>query len=215
MVQPAGRDPLASPKPYGTLKTDLSDYIWPTNAGRIVTSTFAEFRRTHFHGGIDISTGNRTGYHVYAARDGHISRIRVSPAGYGKMLYVRHSDGYYTTYAHLEKFNAEIDARVRQEQERLERYPVKITCEPNEFPVKKGDIIAYTGETGTGTPHLHFEIRDEHFNLVNPLLCDSLYMVDNTRRCTCATATGITPHMRTLRNSTRRLMPAYDKSRSV
>ncbi|MCZ6776982.1 MAG: M23 family metallopeptidase [Ignavibacteria bacterium] len=180
IVQPAGRDPFASSKPYGALNTDLSDYIWPTNAGRIVTSTFAEFRRTHFHGGIDISTGNRTGYHVYAARDGHISRIRVSPTGYGKMLYVRHNDGYYTTYAHLEKFNAEIDARVRQEQERLERYPVKITCEPNEFPVKKGYIIAYTGETGTGTPHLHFEIRDEHLNLVNPLLCDSLYMVDNT-----------------------------------
>lgn len=171
--------PIPAATPSDSIRTDLQDYIWPTEIGKAITSTFGEFRRTHFHGGIDIGTGNQTGYRVYAARDGYVSRIRVNANGYGKMLYVRHSDGYYTTYAHLEKFNVEIDARVRGEQLRLERYPVDIECLRSEFPVAKGDIIAYSGETGTGTPHLHFEIRDENFEPINPFLCPALIANDN------------------------------------
>jgi len=164
-----------------SLNTDFSDYIWPTDAGRIVTSTFAEYRRIHFHGGIDISTGNQTGYKVFAARDGYISRIRVSPTGYGKMLYLRDKDGYFTTYAHLSAFNAEIEARVRREQNTLERYPIDIECGTGEFPVKKGDIIAYTGDTGVGSPHLHFEIRDTNLDFVNPMLCKEFSRTDRIR----------------------------------
>ncbi|MFN0158795.1 MAG: M23 family metallopeptidase [Bacteroidota bacterium] len=165
--------------PYDSIRTDLSDYIWPTDGGRKMTSTFAEYRRTHFHGGVDIGTGSTTGYRVFAMRDGYVSRISVSPTGYGKMLFVRHPDGYYSTYAHLERFNAEIDARVAREQNALEHYPVTIECEPQEFPVRKGDIIAYTGETGVGSPHLHFELRDENLNFVNPLLCEQVNVNDN------------------------------------
>jgi hypothetical protein len=95
------------------------------------------------------------------------------------MVYIRHIDGYYTTYAHLQKFNAEIDSRVAKEQQRLGRYPIDIQCTPTEFPVKKGEIIAYTGDTGVGTPHLHFEIRDQNLNLVNPFLCKGLLTDDN------------------------------------
>lgn len=176
-AEPEWSEPAAAAN-RDTIRTDFSDYIWPTDAGRIVTSTFGEFRRMHFHGGMDVSTGNTTGYKVFAARDGYVARIRISPHGYGKMLYVRHYDGYYTTYAHLEHFNAEIDARVLREQLRLERYPVEIDCEPGEFTVKKGDIIAYTGETGVGSPHLHFEIRDEMLEMVNPFLCDNITIQD-------------------------------------
>jgi hypothetical protein len=165
--------------PDDTIRTEFADYIWPTDAGKIITSTFAEFRKTHFHGGIDIGTGNQTGYRVFAARDGYVSRIRVSPTGYGKMLYVRHADGYTSTYAHLEKFNALLETRVRIAQNLHERYAVDVTCSPEEFPVSKGDIIAYTGETGVGTPHLHFEIRDENMDMINPLLCDHLNAADN------------------------------------
>lgn len=181
--QPVLDDRVVVPNPGATrsdsIRTDLQDYIWPTEKGKAITSTFGEFRRTHFHGGIDIGTGNQTGYRVYAARNGYVSRIRVNATGYGKMLYVRHPDGYYTMYAHLKKFNAEIDARVEREQLNLERYPVDIECPPTEFPVAKGDIIAYTGETGTGTPHLHFEIRDENFEPINPFLCPALIANDN------------------------------------
>ena len=179
LLHPILPPPTATPDPYDSIRTDLSDYSWPTDAGRVMTSTFAEFRRSHFHGGIDVSTGNRTGYRVFATRDGYVARISVSPNGYGKMLYVRHHDGYYTTYAHLARFNKEISARVAREQTRRECYPVSIECTPTEFPVRKGDIIAYTGDTGVGTPHLHFEIRDENLNPVNPLLGENINATDN------------------------------------
>lgn len=159
--------------------TDFADYIWPTDAGRLVTSVFAEFRTTHFHGGIDISTGDDTGFRVFAARDGYVARIVVSPTGYGNMLWVRHADGFFTTYAHLRNFHDAIDRRVAGEQRRLERFPVDIECGPEEFPVKRGDVIAFTGETGTGSPHLHFEIRDPNKDFVNPLLCNEFSFPDN------------------------------------
>lgn len=162
-----------------SIRTDLADYLWPTDAGHIITSSFAEFRSSHFHAGIDISTGDVTGFKVFAARDGYVSRVRVSPVGYGKMLYLRHSDGYTTTYAHLSAFSSAISARVVREQQRLERFAVGFDCEPNEFPVHKGDLIAYTGDTGTGSAHLHFEIRDEELNPINPLLCTNLHTPDS------------------------------------
>lgn len=165
--------------PFDSIRTSLSDYEWPTNASRIITSSFAEYRRTHFHGGIDIGTNNRTGYPVYAARDGHVSRISISALGYGKMLYVTHADGYMTTYAHLMGFNPQINLIATNEQVRLERYPIIINLPPNELPVRKGDLIAFTGETGVGGPHLHFEIRDENFNPVNPLLFEKMSVHDN------------------------------------
>ena len=143
-----------------SIRTNLDDYIWPTDAGRLISSVFAEYRRSHFHGGIDISTGDETGFRVFASRDGYVSRIVVGPTGYGKMLWLRHADGYYTTYAHLKSFNEPINARVRAEQLQVEKFPILVECGPNDFPVKKGDVIAYTGESGTGSPHLHFEIRD-------------------------------------------------------
>ncbi|MDH4068835.1 MAG: M23 family metallopeptidase [Ignavibacteria bacterium] len=159
--------------------TDFDDYIWPTDAGPVITSTFAEYRRAHFHGGIDISTGNDTGFLVYASRDGYVSRIIVSPDGYGKMLYVRHPDRFSTTYAHLRNFAPELDERVRLEQEKTGAYPVSIHCGPGEFPVRKGDVIAFTGETGVGSPHLHFEIRDPQNDFVNPLQCTGFPNIDS------------------------------------
>jgi hypothetical protein len=156
--------------PFDSIRTDLEDYAWPTEASVILTSGFAEFRNTHFHAGIDISTWNRTGYKVFASRDGYIARIRISPYGYGKMLYVRHADGYYTTYAHLQRFNDTIEAYARARQYENGRYAIDIELQPEEIPVRKGEVIAYSGDTGIGSPHLHFEIRDERLNPLNPFL---------------------------------------------
>jgi hypothetical protein len=161
-----------------SIRTDLSDYIWPTDAGTIITSTFAEFRAMHFHGGIDISTGDNIGYRVFASRDGYVSRISISPNGYGKMLFVRHADGYTTVYAHLSRFAQAVNTRASQEQRRSECYPINIECGPGELPVRKGEVIAYTGDTGIGTPHLHFEIRDDNLDAVNPQLAEHLRMTD-------------------------------------
>lgn len=174
-IPPAGKEHSL----FDSIRTDLSDYIWPTDASRQITSSFGDYRRTHFHAGIDIRTHDQTGYRVFASRDGYVARIRISPTGYGKMLYVRHNDGYTTTYAHLEKFAGAIEERAVGEQRRLQQYPVDIRCVANELPVRKGETIAYTGETGTGAPHLHFEVRDENMNPVNPFLCPGLRIEDS------------------------------------
>ncbi|MBI4418467.1 MAG: M23 family metallopeptidase [Ignavibacteriales bacterium] len=167
---------------FDTLRTDLADYRWPTDASRTMTSGFGAFRRTHFHAGIDISTGGRTGHRVFASRSGYIARILVSPTGYGKMLQIRHDDGFTTVYAHLQRFTDSLDEYVRTLQYTNERYSLDIRPEVGAFPVRQGDLIALSGETGSGPPHLHFEIRDERMNPANPLLCpDFSAMIADTR----------------------------------
>ena len=156
--------------PSDTLRTDLSDYIWPTNASTVITSAFADYRRTHLHEGIDISTNNQKGYPVYASRDGYVSRVFISRRGYGKMLTVRHPDGFVTMYAHLQRFTGPIDDFAKSIQKRTKRYSLETDLDPSMFPVSKGDVIAYTGNTGIGAAHLHFEVRDSTSNPINPLL---------------------------------------------
>lgn len=145
------------------------DFIWPTNASHELTSTFAEYRATHYHYGIDIKTWNQVGYDVYAAEDGFISRIRVSPTGYGKAVYITHKNGYVTVYAHLNGFAGKVKKFVLEKHYELKRNELNIFLNPKDLPVKRGELVAFTGETGIGTPHLHFEIRDPAGNELNPL----------------------------------------------
>jgi hypothetical protein len=169
----------APPMSFDTIKTNLRDYIWPTDASTRITSTFAEYRTTHFHGGIDISTNGQTGYKVFSVRDGYVYRIRIYANDYGKMLFIRHPDGYVSTYAHLKGFNEEITKLVKEEQYRKGSYPIDLILEPNRLPVTKGEVVAYTGDSGVGPPHLHFELRDENLNPINPLLCSTYAIEDN------------------------------------
>ena len=164
---------------FDSIKTDLKDYMWPTDASTKITSSFAEYRSTHFHGGIDISTNGQTGYKVFAVRDGYVYRIRIMANGYGKMLYIKHRDGYYSTYAHLLTFSDDINSLARKEQYRLGTYAIDLTLDPSVAPVKKGDVVAFTGDSGFGPPHLHFELRDENLNPINPLLCENFMVGDN------------------------------------
>lgn len=167
--------------PFDSIRTDVEDYIWPTNASKKMSSGFAEFRRTHFHAGIDISTNNRQGYPVYASRDGHISRIYISPFGYGKMIHVKHADGYTTTYAHLQRFNDVIEAHAKKLQYKEGVYSLDEKIEENLFPVRKGETIAFSGNTGIGLPHLHFELRDPENNPINPFFITSFTkQIDDT-----------------------------------
>lgn len=154
--------------------------IWPTNTSRRINSSFAEFRRTHFHAGIDISTNNRTGHPVYAAEDGFIASIQVSPSGYGKAVFIQHPNGYVSIYAHLKTFNALLNSVVEELQERVGKYAVEHRFEIGDVVVRKGEVIAFSGDTGTGSAHLHFEIRDQHYNPLNPLLFQALRPVDTT-----------------------------------
>ncbi len=137
-----------------------------------LSGNFAEMRNDHFHGGLDIRTNDSEGYRIYAAADGHISRVKVSPSGYGTALYVDHPNGYTTVYAHLSRLKGPIARHVRSRQLRRRSYALDQYIKDKRFPVTKGQIIALSGNSGSSTgPHLHFEIRrTAKQEPVNPLL---------------------------------------------
>lgn len=126
-----------------------------------LSSNFGEIRPDHFHTGFDIRTNEKTGYSVYSAANGYVSRIKVSGTGYGNVLYITHPNGYMTVYGHLDRFNDTIARFVKKQQYIKESFEIELFPEANKFPVKKGDLVAYSGNSGgSGGPHLHFEIRD-------------------------------------------------------
>jgi hypothetical protein len=137
-----------------------------------LSGNFAELRKNHFHTGLDIKTEQREGLRVLAADQGYVSRIKVSPVGYGYSLYLDHPSGYTTVYAHLQSYSKVIDDWVKRKQYSLKSFSIDETLLPNEIPVAVGDFIGLSGNSGgSGGPHLHFEIRETQTERpVNPLL---------------------------------------------
>ena len=113
-----------------------------------LSATFAEFRANHFHGGLDMRTGGATGKAVYAAADGYVAKVSISPWGGGKILYIKHPNGYTTVYMHLDGFAGEIGKAVLKEQYAKQSYSITKLFAPNELPVKKGQLVARSGNTG-------------------------------------------------------------------
>lgn len=148
-----------------------ADFSLPFDFPVLLSGNFAELRSNHFHGGIDFKTQGVTGKPVLAPADGYVSRVTVSPGGYGNAMYVTHYNGYTTVYGHLEKFIPDIESIVRERQYRDETFVVDISFAQDEFPVRRGDVISFSGNTGYSFgPHLHFEVRETESNeLVNPL----------------------------------------------
>ncbi len=147
-------------------------FIFPIKPGvrNTLAGTMGELRSTHFHTGIDIRTGGQQGLSVLSAADGYISRIKVSGSGYGNTIYVLHPNGKTTVYAHLKSFRADIEKYVKDAQYKKESFEVNLFPKASEFVLKKGDTLALSGNSGSsGGPHLHFDIRDENQNLLNPL----------------------------------------------
>jgi murein DD-endopeptidase MepM/ murein hydrolase activator NlpD len=136
-----------------------------------LAGNFGEMRPNHFHAGLDMRTG-REGLKVHASADGYVSRIKISTSGYGKVIYITHPNGFVTVYGHLSRFNGAVQTYVHDAQYRTESFEIEVFPKPEELPVKKGDIIAFSGNTGnSGGPHVHFEIRDAKTEFpINPLL---------------------------------------------
>ncbi len=135
-----------------------------------LSATFAEFRTGHFHAGLDIRTGGEVGKPVYSVADGYVCGVRISPWGGGKMLYVKHPNGYTSVYMHLNDYAGEIGRYVRREQYKEQAYAIVRDIPEGVLPVKKGQVIAHSGNSGSsGGPHLHFELR-HNGHTINPLL---------------------------------------------
>jgi murein DD-endopeptidase MepM/ murein hydrolase activator NlpD len=133
----------------------------PLDIPIVLAGNFGECRPNHFHSGLDIKTGGKENMAVYAAADGYISRIKMERGGFGHALYVTHPNGYTTLYAHLNKFMPAVQEYMVASQYKKENWEQDIALEPTQFPVKKGEQIAWSGNTGSSTaPHLHFEIRN-------------------------------------------------------
>ena len=147
-------------------------FIYPLDRDVVVTGNYGEIRPNHFHAGLDFSTDPIVNLPIKSVADGYVSRIKISSGGYGRVLYVTHTNGYVSVYAHQKKYATKIDEFIRRVQTEQKKNEIEIYPLANELPVRKGEVIGYTGNSGSSTgPHLHFEIREEKSEIpVNPLL---------------------------------------------
>lgn len=161
----------ASALPADSVQYPQGYFRSPLDIPLTLAGNYGEPRRAHFHAGLDFRTNQQEGLKVYAPANGYVSRVNVQGAGYGNALYIRHPNGWVTVYGHLKSYNAVITERLRKEQYSKESFAVDFNLQPGEIPVKKGEVIALSGNTGgSGGPHLHFEIRDTLDNPYNPML---------------------------------------------
>lgn len=142
------------------------DWQWPIDTKFGPSATFGEYRGERFHMGLDFSTGGAEGMRLRPARDGVVFQVRASQSGYGKAVYVRHADGLITVYAHLAAFGEGLQAAIREKgQDPAADFGTLELA----LPVKHDETLAWTGESGAGMPHLHFEVRDGDNRPLDPL----------------------------------------------
>ena len=135
--------------------------IRPLDVPMSFSGTYGELRHDHFHGGLDWRVGGKVGDDIHAIKSGYISRVSVSPYGYGNGIYITHPDGTTSVYGHLLRFCDKVARRVEEEQYAQESFSVNLTFGPEDFPVRQGEVIGQVGNTGSSAgPHLHMEIRD-------------------------------------------------------
>ena len=168
--------------------TDKPSFTPPFDFPITFSGNFGEIRANHFHGGLDFKTGGTIGKPVRALADGYISRIRVTH-GSGYVLDVAYDNGYSTINRHLSAFVGDVARRVEDLQYEKESWEVEITPEPDEYPVKAGQIIALSGNTGYSFgPHLHLDMietaTDEY---IDPLP----FFMDKVKDKTAPRAEGI------------------------
>ena len=148
-------------------------FTWPVQATKALAANFGELRPNHYHMGLDCKTEQKENKLILAAADGYVAKVKIEPFGFGRCIYINHPNGLTTLYAHLNDFYPALENYIKQQQYKMESWKLFLEDIPADlFPVKKGQFIAYSGNTGGSQgPHLHFEIRDTKTDKVlNPLL---------------------------------------------
>ena len=152
----------------------LPFFTYPLKVEPRLNANFGEMRPNHFHMGLDLFTLRRENLPMYAPADGHVSRIKIEAGGFGNALYIDHPNGATTLYAHMNGFAEELDRWVDEMQYQQESWAVDLPVPPGRFPVKRGQFIGWSGNTGASAgPHVHFEIRETATEkCLNPLRYD-------------------------------------------
>lgn len=133
--------PLSIPD-FPEAPTQFTGYIWPAQG--VLTSGFGR-RWGRMHRGIDIA--GPIGTPIMAAAAGYVISSGWNSGGFGNLVKIRHDDGSVTYYAHNHR----------------------ILVRAGDY-VQQGQQIAEMGSTGRSTgPHLHFEIRPDGKQAVNPM----------------------------------------------
>jgi hypothetical protein len=153
----AAAAPVRAAAPAARFDAPLA--IAPLDTPLVVTGGFGEYRVGHFHAGFDFGTGKKVGKSVRAPLPGHVERVRASGVGYGRSVYVRSTDGRLLQFGHLDAYAPPLAAWVDSIQRATGQYEQDLWPPPGRFKVKVGQRIAWTGESGAGGPHMHFEIR--------------------------------------------------------
>lgn len=147
---------------------NFKKYRWPLDINNGYSSSFQEFRSNHFHAGFDLRTFQKTGYPVYAISDGVIFKIRMVKRGSGRGLYLKHDDGNTSIYFHLDRFEKKLEDLLKRVQRLNGQKYVGNYFLKKPLRYKRGEVIGYSGESGSGFAHLHLEIRDRNQFALNP-----------------------------------------------
>ena len=160
---------------------DKQFYAWPVGATKAIVANFGELRPNHYHMGLDCRTEQVENKPVLAAADGYVAKVKIEPWGFGRAIYINHPNGHTSLYAHMNDFYPALEKYVKDQQYKLKSWNVFLDIPASLFPVKQGEMIGYSGNTGGSQgPHVHFEIRDTKTDKVlNPLLM-GLPIADNT-----------------------------------
>ena len=161
-------------QPFEEKKIDFEniDLLPPMKIPMILAGNFCEMRSNHFHTGLDIKTKGVEGIKLYSVDEGVVSRVRLSPWGYGLAVYIDHPNGLTSLYGHMKSFSPTIDSLVYAIQKENESYIIDEIVKDRGIKVKRGEFIGLSGNSGSSyAAHLHFEIREtETEHALNPLL---------------------------------------------
>lgn len=156
---PVAKVPVAEEEKYSPFDKDA-----------YLTSSFGENRGTRYHAGLDYSTQMEEGWPIYAPENGVVKEIRVTPFGYGKVMFFQGKSGKTWVFAHQSSFGSLDEAVMRQQ------YATKkndVTLKPGKT-YKKGDTLTFSGSSGIGNPHLHLEVRLDNDRVINPRLMNTV-----------------------------------------